>query len=224
MSHLRATRLTVLGDDLDLSGCIAVLQFAGGKTGLWFRRPGPRIGDDENAAQDFLQATVDYRDAAGKALEELKTSSSNGPASLRRRWCDALFWFGAARRDTTEFMALVHYGVALDILAKGGGDRGITCLLSKLFARSPTEGSDGTTLKGDVESLYRQARSQLSHGGRPALLEDMPLSREKADRLVAGALCQYICCLDRYGGTDDYTAFLDTIPSLVDHLNVSGRN
>jgi hypothetical protein len=215
MSASRAIRLAILGDALDLSRCIAVLQSPGGKSGIWFRSPDLRMGDETNAAQDFLQATADYRDAAGRAFEELKTPSSNGSASLRRRWCDALFWFGAARRNTTEFMALVHYGVALDILAKGGKDGGITDLLSKLFARSPTEETDGTTLKGDVENLYKQARSQLSHGGRPALLEDMPLSREKADQLVASALCRYICCLDRYDGTDAYATFLAAIPSLV---------
>ncbi len=215
MPFWRATRLTIPGGDVGLSRCIAVLQSAEGKIGIWFSGAGLRIGDEENAAQNFLQATCCYRDATGRALEELKTPSSNGPASLRRRWCDALFWFGGARRDTTEFTALVHYGVALDILAKGGKAAGITDLLSKLFARSPSEKTNGTTLKGEVKTLYNHARSQLSHGGRPALLEDMPLSREDADGLVANAICQYISCLDRYTGADTYADFLAAIPSLL---------
>ena len=153
MSLSRANRLAILGDDLDLSRCIAVVRSAGGKTGIWHRRPSPRIGDEENAAQDYLRATCSYLEAAGKALEELKAPSSNGPAGLRRRWCDALFWFGAARRDTTEFMALVHYGVALDILAKGGRAPGIIELLSKLFAPRPGEEINRTVLnlKGVVK-------------------------------------------------------------------------
>jgi hypothetical protein len=72
MSLLRATRLTVHGNDLDSTGCIAVIQSADGKTGIWFRGPGLRIGDDENAAQDFLQATSHYREAAERSC---------GPAS-----------------------------------------------------------------------------------------------------------------------------------------------
>jgi hypothetical protein len=222
--HLsRATQFTIPGDKLDLLRSIAVVQSAEGKTGIWFSGQGARIGEEENAAEAFLQSTCSYRSAVGKALEALKALSPSGPISLLRRWCDALFWFGSARRDTTDFMALVHYGVTLDVLAEAAKAENIIRLLESLFGITREQPINGGTLKHVTESLYNQARSMLSHGTRRALFEDMPLSREQADQLAANALSRYICCLDYYDDADNCEAFLAAIPSLLTAAQYPGR-
>jgi hypothetical protein len=113
-------------------------------------------------------------------------------------------------------MALVRYGMCLDVLSRGGKAVGITKLLCELFALSPDHPimSDGTTLKKTVERIYSDCRSQFGHGAKTALLEDTPFSRVDADILTAHVLESYVLCLSHYDGKDGYQDFLRAVSTL----------
>ena len=181
----------------------------------------PTLGGAPSFSTKYLTDTTSYREAAGRAIEAIIDPSSTATLlALRHRWCDALFWFGEARRDTTDFMALVRYGMTLDILAKGKKASGIAALLAALLGCKADALllMDGTTLKQAVKKIYEDGRSQLGHGGRPALLEDLPFSREGADLVASIALKGYVLCLSLYTGADSYEDFLRAIPGLVQRL------
>lgn len=168
----------------------------------------------------YVLNSLDLRQAAGTALTAITSPSLSAKAkepTIAQRWCDALFWYGEARRDSTEFMALVRYGMALDVLAKGSTRKGITKLLEALFEIKETDAatSNGTSLGKLVEQIYDEGRSQFGHGGRSALIQDLPVSIEAADQLTSQALDRYALCLASYTGSQDYASFLAAIPNCL---------
>lgn len=206
------------GDELRVTKITRFSQFPGLDLNIGGTLDMPDLFSHPPQAEEFLTGTSELRDDAGWAIESVIVLERDTElADLRRRWCDALYWFGDARRDRTGFAALVRYGMALDVLAKGSKANGITEMVCGLFDRTETSPimSDGMTLKAAVEAIYNEGRSQFGHGGRPALLEDLPFPREGADHLVRLALDAYLWNLRRYLGTDDADEFLQAIPLLV---------
>lgn len=209
------------GDELRATQTITVTQVPGKDISIGHVLDLPHLSGTPDFAKSFLVGSASYREAAGRIIEVIVAISPvGGTQALQRRWCDALFWFGEARRDAADFMALVRYGMTLDILAKGKRAKGITTLLSALLARQPNEPflKDGTTLRQTVEKIYNEGRSQLGHGGRDALLEDLPFSREGADQIASIALERYALYLNLYTGADTYEDFLQAIPSVASKL------
>lgn len=215
LEHKHALKFRALGDRLS-SGMDTT--FAQTEGGFWMGESLdiPGLDGKPGVAQDIVLGTTKYREAAGKAIKSFVSLAPRDKPALYQRWCDALFWFGEARRDTEEFMALTRYGMALDILAKGGRAGGITTLLSALFEIDPENAfmKDGTSLMKTVERIYNEGRSQFGHGGRPALLEELPFSRLGADTVAMFALERYVLCLAEYNGLDAYEDFLSAIPLL----------
>jgi hypothetical protein len=77
------------------------------------------------------------QDAVGRALRAFVKCGDTGNAPLSfRRWAEAMYWFGQARREPNEFIALVKLGIALDVLAKGGKAKGILALTRAIFGKS----------------------------------------------------------------------------------------
>ena len=74
---------------------------------------------------------------------------------------------------------------------------------------------DGDTVRQIVSDIYEKGRSQFGHGGRPALIEDLPVSRATADSVAARALDLYLDRLRLYGGDDDIDVFLAALPDLT---------
>lgn len=177
----------------------------------------PRIALRPGDCAQFMLDTNRLRLAAGKAVRtllELKPSSST--PNLLRRWAEAMHWFGAARRESVPAIALVKFGVSLDVLARGMRSSGILKLCSNLFDMNDTDRatSDGTNLKQLINAIYNDGRSQIAHGGNLFLLGNVPVEKSVADYTVSSALDLYIRFLDVYSGTDDYEAFVRTIPTL----------
>lgn len=174
------------------------------------------LGNGFWAEKEFAEKTVEYRNIVGRAISAVLDISPDDKFSLRQRWCDALFWFGEARRSSVEFMALVHYGVALDVLAGNGKSKGICELVSSLSGTSPESkpyyNYPKMTLKKSIDIIYGECRSQWTHGGQGALLRDLPISPYTVDVLVRRTLEQYIIKLDRYlaedGAVDSCEKFL----------------
>ncbi len=208
------------GDELRPRAAVTIMHVPKKSISLGQSLDLPRLGGRPGFAKSYLDDTKAYRDATGKAIDPIVAVKPSGSIPrLRQTWCDALFWFGEARRDPTDFMALVRYGMSLDVLTQARQERGITCLLAALFGMRPNDTflTDGKTLAKAAERIYN-ARSQLGHGGRPALLEDLPFSRASTDMIAALALQRYVMCLSHYTGTDCYEKFLGAIPEILPRL------
>ncbi len=169
-------------------------------------------------ADAFLNGTAELRRGAGSAIEAmLRIPQEITLPNLKQRWCDALYWFGEARRDKTEFTALVRYGMCLDVLANGGRAGGIAAMIAS-FMGQPVMApllSDGSSLKKVVDLLYNDGRSRLGHGTRAALLNDLPFPLPTADSLAQIALERYLTHLMLYIGVDTPDDFLAALPALV---------
>ena len=177
----------------------------------------PHFSANPGGYSDFLDHTVDVRAFAGAALESFIDPKSKSPkAKLHRRWVEAMYWYGQALREPMEFIGLVNAGVALDVLAKGSKYKGISAMCSALFGIKPDTvvTGDGRTLDKVVKEIYDDGRSKFSHGGKPALLQDLPIPRDAALSLVSPALTVYAGKLDLYIGPDEYEDFLKAMPTL----------
>lgn len=146
----------------------------------------PRVGGRPGAQASLLPETRKLRHAVGDALSAFVDVQSAAPAlNLKRRWVEAMYWFGQARREGSDFVALVKLGITLDILAKGGKFRGILTMSGAVLGMKDSDPitSDQRSLKSFVKQLYDDSRSQIAHGGRLALLQELPLERPLQTRL-----------------------------------------
>ncbi len=128
-----------------------------------------------------------------------------------------MYWFGQARREKNEFIAVVKYGICLDILAKGSRANGILKLCCAVLGMAEADSmtSDGRSLELVVRKLYEDGRSQIAHGGRLALLQELPVEIYLADSLTSQVLTGYVAGLDLYGGPDSYDEFLAALPQVL---------
>ncbi len=175
-------------------------------------------GDSEQNSK-FIQDTETHRDSLGSALEKFILPNAVGDnAKMYKRWLEALLWFGEARKAGHNHIALVKYGVCLDILTSAGEERGITelaCLLLRV-GESDICKEIKMPLKKVVNKIYKESRSQFSHGGRLGLMEDMPIPRHYADGFTASILVEYLDYLQSISGDCDYACFLKHISDLQD--------
>jgi DNA-binding PadR family transcriptional regulator len=157
----------------------------------------------------FLDGYADYRVQVGNALTDfIGGDSKSGHPMLHRRWVEAMYWYGQAKRNTTDFMSLVECGVALDVLTQGGTDYGIKELCVNLLGVPGTYViGNGLTLNKWVEKIYNDGRSQLSHGSKLGLLSDLPLPSGDAIDLLVVVIENFIRRLASYTGDDDAKAY-----------------
>jgi len=177
----------------------------------------PNIGGRPGAQANLLSATRKLRTAVGNTLKAFVsvTPACTAPM-LRHRWVEAMYWFGQARRERVEFIALVKYGICLDVLAKGTQFKGILKLCSEALGKTEADAmtSDGRALSTLVKRLYDEGRSQIAHGGRPVIMQELPIELHLADSLARQVLLAYVAALDLYAGPDVYEDFLATLPQL----------
>ena len=82
----------------------------------------PGLGSAPGALAAKMQTEREFLDAAGGILNAYLESRQKGPApQLVEAWVNALYWVGEARRETSDFMAVVKYGCAVDGLSGAGG-------------------------------------------------------------------------------------------------------
>jgi hypothetical protein len=218
LSASQARNLRGPGDEKMARHHVTMSQFEGLGLNIGHHMDVPQLFAHPPFAEKFISNTVDLREAAGWAIQcLLRPPDEIDFPALKRRWCDALYWFGDARRDASDFSALVRYGICLDVLAKGRKANGIMGLVADLQGGVPGDKllSDGTSIQSVITTIYNDGRSQLGHGGRPALLEDLPIDRGIADQVAARTLDLCLCRLRSYKGPDDIDAFLSAIPALT---------
>lgn len=177
----------------------------------------PRIGGPPGQQLAILNDTHKLRNAVGDALFAfIDVAPKTGAPSLKQRWVEAMYWFGQARREQSEFIALVKYGITLDILAKGGKFGGILALCCAVLGKTEDDviTTDGRKLSKVVKSIYDDGRSQIAHGGRLSLLQPLPIQLSLADSLTSQVLIGYVAYTERYSGHDSYEQFLLAIPGI----------
>lgn len=218
LSAAQASELRGPGEELNSRHTVTLSLYEGLDLNAGHHMDAPRLFTSGERAMKYINATSEYREAAGWAIRAVLDSDGTPPlSSLRRRWCDALYWFGEARRSSADFSALVQYGICIDVLAKGGRAHGISEMLSGLFGIGINDKlmKEGETVRQMVSDIYEKGRSQFGHGGRPALIEDLPVSRATADSVAARALDLYLDRLRLYSGSDEIDGFLAALPDLT---------
>jgi hypothetical protein len=66
-----------------------------------------------------------------------------------------------------------------------------------------------------IGQIYVEGRSQFGHGGRAALIQDLPASIEAADSLTAQVIRLYASSFAHYTGEQKYESFLEAIPDCL---------
>jgi hypothetical protein len=162
-------------------------------------------------AAAFLAATGRRLETVGVALATFLSTKPSGPkVLLEEAICRSLIWFGEACNEPLDFMAIVKFGAALDTLANGKKASGICQLVQRRFPVRDMNAAflfDGMSAKQLVEQIYSRGRSQIIHGSRSSLVDDLEQLRARAEFLAAHVLRGSILWLDTYDGIDDVGAF-----------------
>jgi hypothetical protein len=141
-----------------------------------------------------------FLDAAARLLGRYVTARNTGPAPhVIERWTNALFWLGEARREASDFMAVVNYGCAADGLSRAGGDaEKITAFAKAALDPKRSAKPAGALGVGDAVLLvYKEGRNKLAHGEEPGLFEDRSQTRAIGDNLVSSMLNAVTIVLDQ---------------------------
>ena len=150
----------------------------------------PGLASKPGALAEKMRAEAVFLEAAGRILQVYLDSRQRGRApDLVERWVNALYWFGEARREGSDFMAVVKYGCAADVLSGAGGKaQGIvefaTAALEPGGEREGEELGIADWIKDAVAKVYESGRSGLAHGGIPGVLEDLTEERRVGDVLL----------------------------------------
>ena len=149
----------------------------------------PGLGGRPEMADQFLAETAKFREAVGHILTAYADAHQSGEDApwLIERWVNALHWFGEARRESSNFMAVVKYGCALDILSGAGGNVGKISRYIEValgVAEATDQAGKPLSVSALVNNVFNDGRSALAHGEAFGLLTDRSADRIRADIIV----------------------------------------
>jgi len=147
----------------------------------------PGLSSRPRALAAKMAAERPFLDAAGYLLQAYVDGRQTGRAPhLVERWANALFWTGEARREGSDFLAVVDYGCAADGLSNAGGVASEMTDFAEaaLNPRGAPTPAGSVSVAEAVNTVYREGRNKLAHGEQPGLLEDMAASRATGDALL----------------------------------------
>lgn len=148
----------------------------------------PGLSGRPGALSAKMAGEQSFLDAAGCILQHYVDGRKTGTAlHLVERWTNALYWVGEARREASDFMAVVDYGCAADGLS-GAGGRAADMTRFAESALKPVSGTvpaGAVTVDTAVQQVYREGRNKLAHGEMPGLLEDLAEPRTVGDALLS---------------------------------------
>jgi hypothetical protein len=153
----------------------------------------PGIGGRPGAAQAVLNESLALRQSAGAVLTRYNSETSEGKVSrLIDRWINALHWYGQALREPSDFMAIVKYGCAMDILTGAGGNltKMVECIAAAFGCETDVV-VDGRSLGDDVNRVFNEGRSALAHGTHFGLLAENRDERALANSPVRQLLLAF---------------------------------
>jgi hypothetical protein len=147
----------------------------------------PGIGGPPGALAAKMSREQTFLNAAGLILQHYVDGRRSGKAlHLVERWANALYWVGEARREISDFMAVVDYGCAADGLSGAGGcAKDMTTFANA--ALKPIDDSvpdEKLTVDAAVNTVYREGRNKLAHGEMSGLLEDLAEPRAVGETLL----------------------------------------
>lgn len=147
----------------------------------------PGIGGRPGALAAKMAGEQSFLDAAGCILQHYVDGRRSGHAlHLVERWANALYWVGEARREASDFMAVVNYGCAADGLSGAGGKASDMTSFAKtaLKPEGDTVPEGALTVDVAVHKVYREGRNKLAHGEMSGLLEDLAEPRAIGEALL----------------------------------------
>ena len=147
----------------------------------------PGLGSAPGALAEKMQAERSFLNAAGKVLHAYVDGRRTGRAPhVVERWANALYWVGEARREASDFMAVVNYGCAADGLSGAGGNAGKMTAFANAALNPKNEVTPHGSLSIDnaVSKVYREGRNKLAHGEVAGLFEDLSEIRTIGDNLL----------------------------------------
>ena len=147
----------------------------------------PGIGSKPGALAAKMAAERTFFDAAGRLLDLYVKGRQTGRAPhLVERWVNTLYWVGEARREVSDFIAVVNYGCAVDGLSGAGGNsRAMTRFAeAALNPRAEPTPANSLSISDAVTIVYGEGRNKLAHGQEPGLLEDLTQTRQIGDALL----------------------------------------
>ncbi|MGG7605035.1 hypothetical protein [Massilia sp. BKSP1R2A-1] len=148
----------------------------------------PGVGGPPGALAAKMAGEQPFLDAAGCILQHYIDGRRSGHAlHLVERWANALYWVGEARREASDFMAVVNYGCAADGLSGAGGAAKDMTAFAEAALKPVDEAipDDVLTVDAAVNKVYREGRNKLAHGEMPGLLEDLAEPRAVGDALLS---------------------------------------
>lgn len=148
----------------------------------------PGVGGRPGALAVKIAGEQTFLDAAGCILQHYIDGRRSGHAlHLVERWANALYWVGEARREASDFMAVVNYGCAADGLSGAGGKANEMTSFAETALKPEGEPvPDGAlTVDAAVHKVYREGRNKLAHGEISGLLEDLAEPRAVGEALLS---------------------------------------
>lgn len=148
----------------------------------------PGLGGRPGALAAKMAGEQSFLDAAGCILQHYVDGRRSGHAlHLVERWANALYWVGEARREASDFMAVVDYGCAADGLSGAGGTaKDMTAFAeTALKPEGETVPEGALTVNAAVHKVYREGRNKLAHGEMSGLLEDLAEPRAVGEALLS---------------------------------------
>ena len=147
----------------------------------------PGLGSTPGYLAAKLQAERPFLDAAGKVLHAYLECRQTGRAPhLIERWENALYWVGEARREASDFMAVVNYGCAADGLSGAGGNAAAMTTFAEaaLSPKGEPVPQGSPSIADAVTRVYQEGRNKLAHGEMAGLFEDLSAPRSLGDDLL----------------------------------------
>lgn len=147
----------------------------------------PGLGSRPGSLAKKMLAEQTFFNAAGIVLEAYVQGRQTGRAPhLVERWANALYWFGEARREASDFMAVVNYGCAADGLSGAGGSANDMTTFAKaaLNPKGLPTPPGAISIADAVTKVYREGRNKLAHGEMTGLFEDLSEARAIGDSLL----------------------------------------
>jgi hypothetical protein len=145
------------------------------------------LGSKPGALASKMAAERPFLDAVARVLGAYVQGRQTGRAPhLVERWANALYWVGDARREASDFMAVVNYGCAADGLSGAGGDAGTMTNFAEaaLNPKGDPTPAGSLSIADAVTAVYREGRNKLAHGEMSGLLEDLAETRTIGDALL----------------------------------------
>ncbi len=149
----------------------------------------PGLGGRPGALAAKMVAEQPFLDAAGEVLTAYVVARNTGQAAhLVERWANALYWFGEARREASDFMAVVDYGCAADGLSGAGGDIKIMKVFADAALNPKGSSPNPQGILDAVNRVYSEGRNKLAHGEVSGLFEDQSETRKLGEALLSELL------------------------------------